>query len=137
MSCNRPTFDAPVSLLEIADVLGFDAAMTLVAILPQSGHRRHRRSLWIPRRHLPDDHWLMIKLGPQRARQLQYEFGGMLLQPSNGNFWVKRVRAQRICHYADRGMPIQEIAERMGVSADVVQLTIRRKPPRDTIGDPE
>lgn len=127
--------DTPVSILELAEVIGFDAALTLVASLPRAGKRTQRRAFSVPKGQVKPTHWLLVRLGSERMRRLQYEFGGMVLQPSNGHYWVKRVRDRRILEYAAQDMPVTEIAQRLAVSVDVVKLAVRRKPPMNQSPD--
>lgn len=107
----------PDSVAEIAEVIGRDKALHLIGSLPQSGSRKWRVCVYIPKRLPSVDHKLVRILGYQDAQKMVRAFSGMILQPSNCRFWAKAVRDRRIREMNAEGYPVSEIAFGVGLSA--------------------
>ena len=108
--------DLPRSAAEIAEVIGRDLALDLIASLPQAGSRTWRRGLYVPKT-LPVDHWLVRKLGWKMAQRMSRAFAGMILQPANCRVIERRFHHQAIPDLIRDGLPVDEVAELTRLSA--------------------
>ena len=108
--------DLPQSAREIAEVIGRELALGLIASLPQSGSRPWRRGLYVPK-NLPVDHWLVRKLGWKMAQKLSRAFAGMILQPANCRVIERRFHHRVIPNLVADGVPVEEVAELTRLSA--------------------
>lgn len=102
--------DLPQSAAEIAEVIGRELALSLIASLPQSGSRPWRRGLYVPK-NLPVDHWLVRKLGWKTAQKLSRAFAGMILQPANCRILERRHHHRVIPELVADGVEVEEVAE--------------------------
>jgi len=105
----------PESVAEIADVIGEEQTFHLIGQLPQSGSRKWRVCVYVPK-ILPIDHQLVRILGWSDAHKLSRAFSGMILQPSNCRFLVRQARNQRIHEMAEEGCAVIDIAHGVDLS---------------------
>lgn len=120
---------------ELIEVLGEVQTFRLLARIPERGKRKWRRVLYIPKRAIPDDHFLVRALSPidprtgradvetgrADAKKLQSAFRGMNLQVSNLRFVFREYVALRVVRDAEQGMEFGEIAREHGLSTDRVR----------------
>lgn len=123
--------DLPQSVQEIADVIGREKALELLGGLDACGSRPWRVCLYVPRRLTPN-HQLVRALGWHDAHRMVREFGGIILQPSNCRFLVRRFRNATIHRLAGEGMSIQLIADSVQISARQVRNILAEKPPEES-----
>lgn len=105
----------PPSAQEIADVIGRERTLYLIGRLPQSGSRKWRVCLYVPKRLAPD-HPLVDLIGWRDADLLRKEFGGMILQPSNCNYLHRDFRNREVRRMHGDGWSIADIAEAVELS---------------------
>lgn len=116
----------PDTVREIAEVIGEENALHLIANLPTfeqrdsryPNSRRIRNSLYVPKR-LSADHWLVSILGFDLAQRLVEGFGGENLKPANCNAVKRAERDQEIRRRAGQGEKPADLAR-------AFQLTERR-----------
>lgn len=106
----------PESVAEIAEVIGEEQAFHLIGSLPQSGSRKWRVCVYIPKRLTSVDHPLVRILGWHDANKMVRAFSGMILQPSNCRFRARAERDRRIREMAGEGHPVTEIAHGVDLS---------------------
>lgn len=105
----------PLSVQEIAEVIGRDDALYLVGQLPR--YKTPSRggteiAINVPRiDRLKPDHRLSQILGYPLAKKLSVHFGGQLLKAANCNGLVKGFRNREIIRLWESGSTILEIAE--------------------------
>lgn len=116
--------DLPELLLEIAEVAGLDAALTLA---DQRGGNR----VYIPREAGPN-HWLTQMVGQEAADALCDHFGqpcGLELELPRGPQLTRSQRQARVQRMIVQGLTSSEITRRTGVTRRTVKrnrATIRR-----------
>ncbi|NKD78153.1 response regulator transcription factor [Haematospirillum sp. H1815] len=110
--------------MEIASVIGREKALYLIGCLGRSGKRPWRLNLYIPR-HPGDSHPLVKILGKEDALRMAREFGGMNLQPANGNALVRRFRSREIQRLVTEGKPVRDIADLFQVTQRTVLNAIK------------
>lgn len=106
----------PQSVKEIADVIGLEKTLALIESLPQCGSRSWRVCFYVPQK-LRSDHHLVNILGWKDAARLVAEFGGIILQPSNGRA-IKRAQRNAAIHIASQqGQTVDQIAKAHNLTA--------------------
>ena len=109
--------DLPQSVQQIAEVIGREAALTLIENLPrhtQPHHPAGRATLYVPK-SIRADHRLVTILGEELAAKLVAAFGGEILYPAL--FSVGRVRRNdRIREQLAAGRPDADIAADAGIT---------------------
>lgn len=113
----------PLSVQEIADVIGRDRALYLVGQLPRTyppstksaRGGAERVILYVPKSLRPD-HPLVVILGWRDASRLVAAFGGEVMQPANCRDIYRRFRDRSILEMLLAGEDAAAIAELMGVS---------------------
>lgn len=108
----------PKSVQEIADVIGRDLALHLVACLPRAysvGHAGGQVILYVPKRISPD-HKLVSLIGWNAAERLTRIFGGEILQPATCAHLYRDFRDENIRRLLLEGHAVELIAEWFGVS---------------------
>lgn len=116
--------DIDESIMEIASVIGREKALYLIGSLGRSGKRPWRLNLYIPR-HPGDSHPLVKILGKEDALRMAREFGGMNLQPANGNALVRRFRSREIQRLATEGKTVRDIANLFQVNQRTILNAIK------------
>ncbi|NKD46052.1 hypothetical protein HEQ69_10065 [Haematospirillum jordaniae] len=111
--------DIDDSVMEIVYIIGREKALYLIGSLGRSGKRPWRLNLYIPR-HPGDSHPLVKILGKEDALRMAREFGGMNLQPANGNALVRRFRSREIQRLVKEGKPVRDIANLFQVTQRTV-----------------
>jgi len=122
--------DLPISIAEIAEVIGREKALFLIGQLPRSPSRSWRVNLYIPKR-MPLDHWLIKLLGFPDAEKMRREFGGIILQPSNCGHVYRLFRNKEVRRMADAGIPVHQIADAVDLTTRQVRNIISERPPED------
>lgn len=129
--------DLPMSVQEIAEVIGRHEALMLIGKLPRcysggDGKKCSKVILYVPKR-LPPDHRLVSILGWHTALKLVRVFGGEILYPANCAYLESRLRNQRIVEMLGEGFSAARIAEEFGVTAQHVRVLGKaKKPPEET-----
>ena len=114
----------PESVEEISEVLGRDKALEFIGRLPQSGTRRWRVCVYIPKR-ISVSHDLVARLGWDDAVAMTRAFSGMILQPSNCGRIYRHFRKTQVVRLAGEGMSSSEIAELVDLSVSRVREITR------------
>lgn len=110
---------------QIAQVIGFDAAVKLIEALPPAGSRPWRRCVYVPAK-MRVDHMIAQVIGFTLACRLSAAFGGQIVQPGNGSS-VQRARKEAAVMSARRaGQSAREIAANMDIPASTVRSIIDR-----------
>lgn len=120
--------DLPVSVAEIAEVIGLEKTIALIGHLPRSGSRPWRQCLYVPK-NLPVDHFLVQVIGWRDAVRLHRAFTGMILQPSNVKFFQRNLRNDRILELHALGASVDEIAAEFRLSRDWVSEILEQSEP--------
>lgn len=110
---------------QIARVIGFDAALRLINALPPSGSRSWRRCLYVPAR-MPVDHLVVRVIGISLARRLAAEFGGRILQPSNGSAAQRQAKEAAVAALKAEGAAPGQIADRLDLPVSTVRSILNR-----------
>lgn len=116
---------------EIADVIGVDAALRLVANSPRiysPCHPSGRVVLYVPRSMRPD-HPLVALLGWDAAHKLARAFGGEILRPADCVNLSRAERDAAIRRMVAEGIPAVKIAEHFSLTPQQVRNIARRKTP--------
>lgn len=132
----------PRSVQQIADVIGRDAALTLVRKLPRAytkGHPSGQPILYVPK-SMPPDHALVRLIGYPAAEKLAAAFGGEILYPAACIELDRAARNREIERLFRAGSSEVEIARLFGLTVRHVQNIRReiapegraRKPPHDS-----
>jgi hypothetical protein len=118
--------EMPKSVREIADVIGVDQTMRLIAQLPVC-RRPDRKTptvmLYVPKK-LPVDHDLVRMIGYQDAMKLVRAFGGEILYPAICRQMAKRVRDDAIVRTVAMGSRYELVADLYSVSVRHVRNLI-------------
>lgn len=116
------------SILEIASVIGREKALYLVGSLTGKGKRPWRLNLYIPR-NPRNGHPLVRILGMDDALKMAGEFGGMNLQPSNGNAVIRCFRTKEARRLRAEGLLPKDIADILQVTRRTVLNLLERNSP--------
>lgn len=124
--------ELPASVQEIADVIGREKALHLIASLPTyigglAGKRSRRVMLYVPQK-LKEGHRLISILGIEDAEKLVKAFGGECLQPANCAGIERETRNEEIRAMDAEGKTTAEIAERFDLSTWAVIKVLRVNP---------
>lgn len=121
--------DLPQSVMEIVEIIGREQALRLIGSLPQSGSRKWRVCLYVPKALQSLDHPLVKVLGWADAKKLVSHFSGEILQPSNCKFLARRVRNRRMFEMREAGHGFSEIARAFDMSPRQVREILKGEPP--------
>lgn len=128
--------DLPMSVREIAEVIGRQEALMLIGKLPRcyagkDGKKANKVIMYVPKRLQPN-HRLVEILGWQAASKLVRVFGGEILYPANCSFLESRLRNKRILEMMADGTPAVIVAQEFGVTVRYVRhLRQMEKPPEE------
>lgn len=118
MHPSTPAAELPQSVQQIADVIGRDEALDLVARLPRHFQKHHptgRVLLYVPKA-LPDGHRLVDLLGRELAEQLVAAFGGEILYPAACVAMSRARRKVVIREQVAQGVAREDIAKSHGIT---------------------
>jgi hypothetical protein len=130
----RPTnyWDLPPSVQEIAGVIGVEKALELIGKLPRcipkSGTGQGVRVMLYVPRTLRADHPLVHMIGWHAASALVEAFGGEVMKPGSCRDLYRTFRDRSIVELAADGMPLDHIAEVMGVGLRTVRNLVWKTP---------
>jgi hypothetical protein len=108
--------DLPPVLVEIAEVVGIDAALAIAAV--QGGQYARIGS------RLSDDNWLVQAIGREKAEQLSFHYLSgkgrfdlyIPIGPSGSYLEERRNRAARVAIALENGMSIKDAARAVGIT---------------------
>lgn len=124
----------PQSVSEIAEVIGVEKTVELIASFPPCGSRPWRVAFYVPK-HMPLDHHLVRVLGYRLATRLSWHFGGEILQPSNCRFLDRQHRNRHIWRLHREGFRRREIADELMLPRELIAKVLTGKPPKDSPHD--
>lgn len=118
---------------EIADVIGCELALKLIASLPRAYHgsdgaKSWRVIMYVPKTLKPD-HALVRILGWGPAKQLVGVFGGEILKPPVCSDAMRDARREKVAQMASAGTKNRQIADALGVTERTVRNYLAEIPP--------
>ncbi|WP_284266127.1 Mor transcription activator family protein [Roseicyclus amphidinii] len=118
----------PESVATVAEVIGRDAALRLVAALPASPGKPWQAAVYIPSEpRLRPGHQLVAILGWEVAAQLCRGLGGEMFFLSKCRELHRAHRNRRIWELRAEGLTAGQIGARIGMSADTVRKILQRR----------
>lgn len=113
----------PSSIAEIAEVIGRESALWLVANSPMRITKRGGKNItiYVPKRVSPS-HRLVAILGLEKAKQLVAAFPGETLKTVPLDFLARQRRDAQITRLLALGWPVRAVAAAMGVSQQHVRM---------------
>lgn len=121
MNSARPL---PRNVQDVADVIGRDAALTLVDSLPRAMNRPWQSWLYVPQR-IRADHALVLLMGWDVACKLVRAFGGEMLTLSNCSYSRKDQRDDAIRSMRASGASVQDVAREFRISDRQVRNIVK------------
>lgn len=134
MATTTPELPLPRSVQQVANVIGREAALSLVGALPRcwagvEGKKGERVICYVPRReNLHANHRLVRILGWETALTLCDEFGSMILQLATCAEILRAHRVQSIRELHRLAVPLEEIAVRLKCCKRTVINTLQETP---------